>query len=209
MYPDYLAAIESLDDNLGRLINVLKEKGIYDNTTIIYTSDHGCHFKTRNMEYKRSCHDASIHIPLVIKSKEFSKGIKDDRIISLVDLPPTLLSLAGINIPNNYQGASILNNEKGECAFVQISETQCGRAIRTKDFTYSVYSPLPLSSYSHIYFEDYLYDNRIDISQKNNLIKSKEYSEIKKNLKKLLLEEIKKVEGKSPVILPAWRVKSK
>ncbi len=209
MYPDYLAAIESLDDNLGRLINVLKEKGIYDNTTIIYTSDHGCHFKTRNMEYKRSCHDASIHIPLVIKSKEFSKGIKDDRIISLVDLPPTLLSLAGINIPNNYQGASILNNEKGECAFVQISETQCGRAIRTKDFTYSVYSPLPLASYSHIYFEDYLYDNRIDISQKNNLIKSKEYSEIKKNLKKLLLEEIKKVEGKSPVIIPAWRVKSK
>jgi uncharacterized sulfatase len=102
-----------------------------------------------------------------------------------------------------------MNKENCECAFVQISESQCGRAIRTKDFTYSVYAPLPLASHSHIYFEDYLYDNRIDISQKNNLIKSKEYSEIKENLKKLLLEEIKKIEGESPVILPALRVKSK
>lgn len=209
MYPDYLAAIESLDDNLGRLVNVLKEKGIYDNTTIIYTSDHGCHFKTRNMEYKRSCHDSSIHIPLVIKSKNYPIGIKDDRIVSLIDLPPTLLSLAGIEIPKQYQGTAISNKDNCECAFIQISESQCGRAIRTKDFTYSVSSPLRLSSHSPIYFEDYLYDNRTDKAQKNNLIKSKEYKKLKNKLKTLLLEQIKKNEGRTPRILPCFITKTK
>lgn len=209
MYPDYLAAIESLDDNLGRLINALKEKGIYDNTTIIYTSDHGCHFKTRNNEYKRSCHDSSIHIPLVIKGKSIQQGIRENKIISLVDLPPTLLSFAGVQVPKHYQGTAIQNKTDDECAFIQISESQCGRAIRTKDFTYSVSSPLPLSSSANIYFEDYLYDNRVDNAQKNNLIKSKEFAEVRKKLKKLLKEQILKIEGKEPLILPALRTKCK
>ena len=209
MYPDYLAAIESLDDNLGRLICTLKEKGIYDNTTIIYTSDHGCHFKTRNVEYKRSCHDSSVHIPLVVKGRNIEKGIKDNRIISLVDLPPTILSFAGIQVPKNYQGTPIQEKKETECAFIQISETQCGRAIRTKDFTYSVSAPLPLSSSSKIYFEEYLYDNRTDKAQKNNLIKSKEYAEIKRNLRTLLKEQINKYESKNPVILPAIVLKNK
>ncbi len=209
MYPDYLAAIESLDDNLGRLIKALKEKGIYDNTTIIYTSDHGCHFKTRNNEYKRSCHDSSIHIPLVIKGKNIEKGIRDNRIISLVDLPPTILSFANIQIPEYYQGTAIQNKNKIECAFIQISESQCGRAIRTKDFTYSVSSHKFLSSSSKIYFEDYLYDNRVDKAQKNNLIKTKEYTHIKKNLKKLLKAQINRIEGKEPFILPALITKGK
>lgn len=208
-YPDYLAAIESLDDNLGRLIKALKEKGIYDNTTIIYTSDHGCHFKTRNMEYKRSCHDSSTHIPLVIKGNNIEKGVRDNRIISLVDLPPTILSFADIDVPKYYQGTAIQNKSDENCAFIQISESQCGRAIRTKYFTYSVSSPLPLSSSSKLYFEDYLYDNRTDKAQKNNLIKSKEYVQVRKDLKKILKKEINRIEGKEPIILPALIAKSK
>lgn len=209
MYPDYLAAIESLDDNFGKLIKLLKDKGIYENTTIIYTSDHGCHFKTRNSEYKRSCHDASTHIPLVIKGKGFEKGINDDRLISLSDLPATILKCADITVPEYYQGESIQTKGDDECVFIQISESQCGRAIRTKDFTYSVSAMLPLSASSPIYFEDYLYDNRTDKAQKNNLIKSPEYKETRKVLKGLLLSQIKRIEDKTPAILPAIVAKSK
>ena len=201
-YPDYLAAIESLDDNLGRLIDTLKKKGIYDNTTIIYTSDHGCHFKTRNAEYKRSCHDASIHTPLVIKGNGFEKGKIEDKIVSLIDLPPTMLVASGIDVPENYQGTAIQSKAETYCAFVQISESQCGRAIRTKDYTYSVSCAKFLSSQSNIYFEDYLYDNNKDKAQKCNLIKSKDYDEIKKALKTHLLNQIEKIEGKRPIILP-------
>ncbi len=201
-YPDYLAAIESLDDNLGRLIKVLKEKGIYDNTTIIYTSDHGCHFKTRNAEYKRSCHDASIHIPLVIKGNGFEQGKREDKILSLVDLPPTLLESAEIAVPKNYQGTAIQSKHDTDCAFIQISESQCGRAIRTKEYTYSVSCAKLLSSSSKIYFEDYLYDNVKDIAQKNNLIGSKDYEQIRKALKSRLIKEIVRIENKKPIILP-------
>ena len=208
-YPDYLAAIESLDDNLGRLIDTLKKKGIYDNTTIIYTSDHGCHFKTRNAEYKRSCHDASIHIPLVIKGNGFEKGKIEDKLVSLIDLPPTLLYSANIFPPEYYQGEAI--QEKGDYGFVfvQISESQCGRAIRTKDYTYSVSCAKLLSSHSNIYFEDYLYDNTKDKAQKHNLIKSKEYDKIKKSLRTHLLNQIEKIEGKRPIILPRLFAKRK
>lgn len=45
MYPDYISAINRLDYNFGRLVNKLKELGIYDDTVLIYSSDHGCHFK--------------------------------------------------------------------------------------------------------------------------------------------------------------------
>lgn len=208
-YPDYLAAIESLDDNLGRLISVLKEKGIYDNTTIIYTSDHGCHFKTRNAEYKRSCHDASIHVPLVIKGNGFSKGKREEKIVSLIDLPPTLLTSAKIDIPENYQGTAIQSKPDTEYAFIQISESQCGRAIRTKQYTYSVSCAKFLSSSSKIYFEDYLYDNFEDEAQKCNLISNKEYKHIKDELKKNLISQIERIENTRPIILPRVIKKSK
>lgn len=208
-YPDYLAAIESLDDNLGRLVKTLKKKGIYDNTTIIYTSDHGCHFKTRNNEYKRSCHDASIHIPLVIKGSGFEVGKIDDRVVSLIDLPPTLLYSGLLSTPEYFQGKPLQSKVDCDLAFVQISESQCGRAIRTKDYTYSVSCAKFLSSHSNIYFEDYLYDNNNDKSQMNNLINMHEYDEVKKRLKELLLIQIDKIEGKRPKILPRIITKKK
>lgn len=76
MYPDYISAINRLDYNVGRLVDKLKELGIYDDTIIVYTSDHGSHFKTRNPEYKRSCHESATHTPLIIKGGKFTGGKK-------------------------------------------------------------------------------------------------------------------------------------
>ncbi|MBO7178109.1 MAG: sulfatase-like hydrolase/transferase, partial [Clostridia bacterium] len=105
-YPDYISAINRLDYNVGRLVEKLKEKGIYENTVIIYTSDHGSHFKTRNLEYKRSPHDSCTHIPLIIKGGKFATGENVKDVVSLIDLPPTLLDFAGINVPESYSGIS-------------------------------------------------------------------------------------------------------
>lgn len=54
-YPDYLGCINSLDHNVGRIRDTLEKLGLAENTLVIYTSDHGSHFKTRNGEYKRTC----------------------------------------------------------------------------------------------------------------------------------------------------------
>ena len=77
-YPDYLGQCHSLDDNVARLVDVLKAKGVWDNTILIYTSDHGSHFRTRNGEYKRACHDGCIHIPMLAQGRAFTGGKQVD-----------------------------------------------------------------------------------------------------------------------------------
>ena len=210
-YPDYLSAINRLDYNLGRLVSKLKEKNLYDDTIIIFTSDHGCHFKTRNAEYKRSCHDSSIHIPLVISGGSFKDGKVDGRLVSLLDLPATVLSLGGVEIPQYFRGHSLVENSKRDNVYVEISESQCARAIRTERYTYSVSALTPISGMTRksakIYFEDYLYDNEKDPYQRNNLVKNIQYKDVREMLRKELIKEMKKAGEKDFRILPA--IKSK
>ncbi len=203
-YPDYLAAIHSLDINVGRLIDTLKEKGIYENTIIVYTSDHGCHFKTRNAEYKRSCHDSSIHTPLVFGGGAVRKDENVESLVSLIDIPPTLLSLAGIPVPESYSGNILPVNRNDaperDCVFIQISESQIGRAIRTKDWKYSARAigSGMLEHSSSIYFDDFLYDLRNDPHEKNNLVNNKMYADVIKEMRELLSREMVKVGEKKP-----------
>ena len=211
MYPDYISAINRLDYNVGKLVAKLKQQGIYEDTIIIYTSDHGCHFKTRNMEYKRSCHESSIHTPLIIKGGGFEGGKRDDRLVSLIDLPPTMLSMAGIKTPPNFKGYDLTKETddpetRRKCVFMQISESQCGRAVRTDRFMYSVKDLNPtgyLHENSKVYFEDYLYDLKKDPIEKHNLVKDPKYAHVRRELKYLLLEEIRKAGEEAPVIFPA------
>ena len=203
-YPDYLAAINSLDTNVGKLINTLKEKGIYDNTVIVYTSDHGCHFKTRNGEYKRSCHDSSIRTPLVFGGGAVTKAEIKDRLTSLIDIPPTLFSLAGIDVPESYSGNVLPVNRddvpERDCVFVQISESQIGRAVRTKEWKYSARAigSGMMGHSSSVYFDDFLYDLKNDPYEKNNLVNRKEYTNIINEMRELLSREMVKVGEKKP-----------
>ena len=73
-YAEYLACCASIDANLGRITDALERMGKLDNTLIVYSSDHGSHFRTRNLEYKRSPHDASIRVPLVVRGPGFRGG---------------------------------------------------------------------------------------------------------------------------------------
>lgn len=204
-YPDYISAINRLDYNVGRLCEKLKEKGIYEDTVIIYTADHGSHFKTRNLEYKRSPHDSCTHVPLIIKGGKFIGGKTETDVVSLIDLPATLLDIAGIDIPESYRGISLQSGEKREHAFIQISESQVGRAIRTKDYLYSVRALGIgyIKAQAKIYFEDYLYDVNKDPIQKINLVKSKKYKEVRKKLREELKEQMVAIGEEKPIILPA------
>ena len=139
----YLGCCGSLDENVGRLVDYLKKACLYENTIIFYTSDHGSHFRTRNQEYKRSCHDSSIHIPLLAKGGCFDGGHVVDELVSVVDYAPTLLNAAGIEAAG-MKGRPIQELLKPgaepirEEVFIQISESCVGRALRTRDYTYAV-----------------------------------------------------------------------
>ena len=185
--------------------------GIYDDTIIIYTSDHGSHFKTRNPEYKRSCHESATHTPLIIKGGGFEGGKTETRLSSLIDLPPTLLSMAGIDIPKSYSGIDLTKqidnpDDKRKCVFIQISESQCGRAIRTDRYKYSVRTAGIVGYVHHsskVYFEDFLYDLEKDPIEKNNLVKDSNYRQVREELKALLIEQMTAAGEAKPMILPA------
>lgn len=189
--PAYLACCNRVDYNFGRLIDSLKKNGLYDNTVVIYTSDHGCHFRTRNAEYKRSCHESSIHVPLIIGGGIFGKKREVDDLVSLIDLPSTILDIAGIEVPKQFMGKSLCDFKGHNDVYIQISESQIGRAVRTDKWKYSVSSPNDDKACSECYKEEFLYDLENDIYERNNLIDNPEYDCIKSELKKRLIEYMK------------------
>ncbi|MBQ3105563.1 MAG: sulfatase-like hydrolase/transferase [Lachnospiraceae bacterium] len=217
-YPDYLGQCASLDENLGRLIAKLKEKGLYENTVILYASDHGSHFRTRNQDehlngyddYKRSCHDGCLRVPLIVAGGPFRGGKTVDALVSTAGIPKTLLALAGVDVGDDMIGENLLdvaegtNPNRDNEVFAQISESRVGRCIRTPEFTYSVYAPGVhggIAGASDCYADDFLYDLRIDPHQLNNVVKDTSYDEIKKKLRERLLVWIERAEGVRPRIV--------
>ncbi len=212
--PDYLGCCRSLDDNVGRLVDELKRQGIYEDTVILYTSDHGSHFRTRNSEYKRSCHDASLHVPFIARGGIFNGGHVISELTSLIDIAPTLLEAGGIPKPEEMRGIAMqeLLRRPGVPihpeVFVQISESCIGRALRTPDWTYCVEAPCPQEGGpdlgepdAPVYIEKYLYHLPEDPHQRNNLISSPAWIHIRRNLKEKMLEYIRREEGKTPQIM--------
>lgn len=217
MYPDYISAINRLDYNVGRLVDKLKEQGIYDDTVIIYTSDHGSHFKTRNSEYKRTCHESASHTPLIIRGGGFEGGRQETGLTSLIDIPPTLLSLAGIAVPDEYMGIDLteqMNNpdKKRDLIYMEISEASNSRAIRTERYKYEIRDPSKVGfmhKASRVYRESYLYDLEKDPLEKNNLVMDPSYAQVRNELKAKLLEQMKLTGEKIPSVLPAKKANSK
>ncbi len=213
-YPDYLGCCNALDSALGRIRDKLEDLGIADDTLIIYTSDHGSHFCTRNSEYKRSCHDGCLHIPMVIHGPGFTGGQAVEELTSLIDLPPTVLAAAGLEVPPYMQGRSLQQLVAGTAddwpqeVFSQISESHNGRAIRTKRWTYEVCACGETPGWvaarqSPQYQEAYLYDNEADPHQKNNLYADPDYKQVRAELRKCLLERMREAGEAEPDILPA------
>lgn len=195
-YPDYLSCCSRLDYNVGRLVETLKEQGIYENTILFYASDHGSHFRTRNSEYKRSCHDGCIRIPLIAHGPGFEGGNVVEELVSLIDIPPTLLDCAGIEPPSGFAGKSLKPLAAGTAqdwrdhVFLQISESQTGRAVRTKQWKYSVSSTNTGSAFAPVYTEAFLYDLATDPHERNNLVGDPRFKDVRTDLRAMLLKDM-------------------
>lgn len=210
-YPDYLGSCARLDRNLGRIADKLEELGIKDNTVIFYTSDHGCHFKTRNERYKSTCHESSIRIPLVVSGPGFRGGKTVDNLVSLIDIPPTLLACAGIEIPGYMRGRplqQLVNGDAGdwpEEVFIQITEKHVGRAIRRRKWKYAVTAPERHNNKhggSDVYIETHLYDLENDPGEKRNLVNKPEFKGVREILRHKLVEYIVDSGEPEPEIIP-------
>ncbi len=111
-YALYEDAMENMDSDFGEVIQNLKEAGLYENTIIIYNSDHGGVLPRS----KRFLFQNSLHCPLIIRIPEKYKhlwpaekpGTKIDRLVSFIDMPKTWLSITGSTVPDYMQGKIFL-----------------------------------------------------------------------------------------------------
>lgn len=216
-YPDYLGACANLDENLGKLIEKLKQKDLYDDTIIIFAADHGSHFRTRNCDshlngyddYKRSCHDACLRVPLVISGGPYKGGVTVEELVSTESLPKSILAMAGVDVGGAMIGENLLDVvqkkdvDRENQVFAQISESRIGRCVRTERYTYSVYAPGVNggeAASAAVYADDFLYDMEKDPHQLQNVVGDPAYAEVKADMRRRLLDWIEKAEGSRPMI---------
>jgi arylsulfatase A-like enzyme len=135
----YYGACTAIDEAFGRLITYLKESGLYDNTIVVFSSDHGEMMGSHGLMTKGVCFEESINVPLMIHVPGV-KARQDDRLFNSVDVMPTLMGLNGFARPEGVDGhdfSSALRDPKHgldpEMAYIGYASW---RGWRTKRHTY-------------------------------------------------------------------------
>lgn len=211
---DYYGCVAKMDDTIGTIRRTLTETGLDQNTILVFLSDHACHFKTRNSEYKRSPHESSIHIPLIIEGPGFNRGLRIPELVSQVDLTPTLLTAVGLPVPASMQGRSFLplldrrtegwRNE----VFFEMAEFVTGRGLRTPQYTYAVMAPKQPGwravPSAERYVEYILYDLAADPYQQVNLAGRVPYEKVAEELRGRLIARNQEATGARAMVEPCW-----
>jgi arylsulfatase A-like enzyme len=111
----FLRCVKSIDDNLGRILKYLDDEGLADNTVVIYTADQGYFLGEHGLWDKRLMYEESLRMPFIVRypSEIKPKSINSDIILN-VDFAPTFMDYAGVKIPAEIQGRSILPLLKGQ-----------------------------------------------------------------------------------------------
>jgi arylsulfatase A-like enzyme len=103
----YLRLIAALDENIGRVLDHLDKTGLAKNTIVIYTSDNGFFNGEHGFFNKMWMYEESLHIPMIVRAPGASAGRANDELVSMIDVAPTVLDLAGVKVPGDMQGASM------------------------------------------------------------------------------------------------------
>jgi len=106
---DYLRSVQSVDDNIGRILDFLDENGLADNTVVVYASDQGWYLGEHGWYDKRWMYEPSLKTPFIVRWPEgIEAGQVNESLVSNVDFAPTFLDMAGAEIPADMQGKSLM-----------------------------------------------------------------------------------------------------
>ncbi len=189
---DYLKCIKSVDDNVGRVLDYLKENGLLENTIIVYTSDQGFYMGEHGWFDKRFMYEESFRTPLVIRLpkeyKQFRKRGDITQLVQNIDYAPTILELAGVPVPADMQGESFVPLLKGKnpknwrtSLYYQYFEYPAEHAVR-RHYGVRTDRYKLIRFYGHDINTWELYDLENDPSEMNNIYGKSEYAEIQKGL---------------------------
>ena len=141
---EYYAAVSGLDDQFGRLIQTLKDKGIYDETIIVLSADHGDMMGSHGLMAKHVWYEESIGIPLIVGGAGITSSVCET-VIGSPDFMPTLLGLMKLPIPQTVEGVDCSEDIKGNTAH---SDKVCylaacpGRDVFLKEFKEAGKNPI-------------------------------------------------------------------
>jgi len=152
---DYLRHVKGIDDNLGRLLDVLDELKLSDDTVVVYSSDNGYFLGERGLGDKRALYEEGLRIPYIVRyPRLFPKGKLVDDMVLNIDLAPTWLDLAGLPAHPGMHGVSFKEVALGKkpanwrTSFLsyyrkELGDTPTCRGIRTEDAKLIVYKDKP------------------------------------------------------------------
>ncbi len=191
----YYRMVSEIDDEIGKIRSLLKDKGIADRTVIILMSDNGYYIGERQLAGKWLMHDNSIRVPLIIYNPALKKNGDVSDMVLNIDVTKTILDIAGMDPPDEYQGISLvpyLKNKKPELLreailfehLWKLPQIPSSEGIRTEKWKYF--------RYRYIDTPEELYDLGNDPLETNNLSQDPAFSSILDQLRKECDRQIEK-----------------
>ena len=216
----YYALVETLDSFIGQIIKTLKDNDLFENTLIIYASDHGEQIGERDLWWKQTFYEESVKVPLIMSWKDkLPCNERRQQILNLVDLTATIVNAGqGIELPN-IDGKSFLNtaiNNKHKSKNETFSEFCMDNSLSWSDTKEPHLSRMIRSDdWKFVYYHGYnnqLFNLKNDPDEMNNLAGLKEYSKIETKLINKVLKDWKPSKIKKTMdskintkkILKAW-----
>lgn len=195
----YYGMVSLIDYNIGRIVNTLKERNMYENTIIMFTSDHGELLGDHGLMFKGPFHyDSLIRVPLIVCGKNYlSSGLRVSDITQHTDIASTILGIAGIKKPYGMQGRSMETFLQGEFGkgydFGFVDDYSCSwgfnvKTLRSKDYRFTWYGGYSFGE---------LYDLKEDPEERKNLWDNYAYKHVKEDLKEALINKLIETENMS------------
>lgn len=133
----FYALCTHIDHQIRLIIGTLREENLLDNTVIVFTSDHGEMLGEHNLYAKRLMYEMSANIPMIIsglpKDDRVSQNALDSRLVGLQDVMPTLLDIAGLEVPASCTGISMIGHQRREILYCEAMEGPTATRMVTND----------------------------------------------------------------------------
>jgi len=202
---EYHRALSAVDDSIGRLLAWLESTGQIENTIVVLMGDNGFLFGEHGLIDKRNAYEESMRVPLLAYSpNRFPRGREVKEMVANIDIAPTFLSLAGLELPEHYEGMDWAPLARGEKPAewrdhliyeyyweFNYPQTPTTFAIRTPNYKYI--------QYHGVWDTDELFDLAEDPHEHHNLIDDPDLVEVKARMRRQLFDSLRDVRGENAI----------